>query len=70
MDKFVDITVRVPVLPDGPSAQDVALAVHSACQEFTGTVFKPFGATVLFFLNKAEVIQVSGPADAQPPEAA
>jgi len=59
MEEFVDVTVRIPVLPDSPSAQDMALAVHSACQEFTGTVFKPFGATTLFFLNKAKVISAS-----------
>lgn len=59
MGKFVDVTVRIPVQSDVPNPHDIGLAVHSACQEFTGTVFKPFGATVLCFLNKATVIKVA-----------
>lgn len=63
MDKFVDVTVRVPILPDGPSAQDMALAVHAACQEFTGTAFKPFRPTTLWLLKKSEVVKVSESAE-------
>ncbi|MET3232273.1 UNVERIFIED_ORG: hypothetical protein ABIC54_004478 [Burkholderia sp. 1263] len=63
MDKFVDVTVRIPVPPNAPNAQDIGLAVYVAFQLFNGVVPKPFGKKVYFFLDKAEVINISESAE-------